>query len=115
MNPTDLPNAMAFAQEMESNNMRAKFAHNFVGMSYKNYNSNYSNGPEQNNNSFNQKTTNNNSSNYLRYNQRSPQEVKNNQYTKLNENTIPDRYPMQDPSVILANLGKATFFSTIDL
>jgi len=28
-------------------------------------------------------------------------------YKKLNENTIPDRYPMQDPSVILSNLGKA--------
>jgi len=36
-------------------------------------------------------------------------------YKELNENTIPDRYPMQDPSVILANLGKAKFFSTIDL
>jgi len=48
MNPTDLPNAMAFVQEMESNNMSAKFAHNFVGMSYRNYNSNYGNGPEQN-------------------------------------------------------------------
>jgi len=36
-------------------------------------------------------------------------------YTKLNENTIPDRYPMQDPSVILSNLGKAKYFSTIDL
>jgi len=36
-------------------------------------------------------------------------------YKKLNENTIPDRYPMQDPSVILANLGKAKFVSTIDL
>ncbi len=36
-------------------------------------------------------------------------------YKKLNENTIPDRYPMQDPSVILANLGKAKYFSTIDL
>jgi len=35
-------------------------------------------------------------------------------YKKLNENTIPDRYPMQDPSVLLANLGKAKFFSTID-
>jgi len=36
-------------------------------------------------------------------------------YKKLNENTIPDRYPMQDPSVILSNLGKAKYFSTIDL
>jgi len=34
---------------------------------------------------------------------------------KLHENSIPDRYPMQDPSVILANLGKAKHFSTIDL
>jgi len=36
-------------------------------------------------------------------------------YKKLNENPIPDRYPMQDPSVILSNLGKAKYFSTIDL
>jgi len=36
-------------------------------------------------------------------------------YKKLNESTIPDRYPMQDPSVILSNLGKARYFSTIDL
>jgi len=36
-------------------------------------------------------------------------------YKKLNENTIPDRYPMQDPSVILSNLGKAKYFFTIDL
>jgi len=36
-------------------------------------------------------------------------------YKKLNENTIPERYPMQDPSVILSNLGKAKYFSTIDL
>jgi len=36
-------------------------------------------------------------------------------YKKLNENTIPDRYSMQDPSVILSNLGKAKYFSTIDL
>jgi len=34
---------------------------------------------------------------------------------KINENTIPDRYPMQDPSVILSNLGKSKYFSTIDL
>jgi len=82
MNSTDLPNAMAFVQKMESNKMRTKFAHNFVGMSYRNSNSNYSNGPEQNNNSFNQKTTNNNKSNYLRYNQRSPQQVKNDQWNQ---------------------------------
>lgn len=36
-------------------------------------------------------------------------------FKKLNENTVPDRYPMPDPSVILSNLGKARFFSTIDL
>jgi len=36
-------------------------------------------------------------------------------YKKLNENTVPDRYPMQDPSVTLSNLGKAKYFSTIDL
>jgi len=43
---------MAFVQEMESNNMRAKFVHNFVGTSYRNYNSNYSNGQGQNSNSL---------------------------------------------------------------
>jgi len=31
-------------------------------------------------------------------------------YKKLNESTIPDRYPMQDPSVILPNLGKERNF-----
>jgi len=36
-------------------------------------------------------------------------------YKKLNENTISDRNPMQAPSVILSNLGKAKYFSTIDL
>jgi len=36
-------------------------------------------------------------------------------YKKLNENTIPDRYPMQEPLVILSNLGNAKYFSTIDL
>jgi len=36
-------------------------------------------------------------------------------YKKLNEKTISDRYPMQDPSVILSNFGKARYFSTIDL
>jgi len=35
-------------------------------------------------------------------------------YKKLNENTIPDRY-LQDPLVILSNLGKAKYYSTIDL
>jgi len=36
-------------------------------------------------------------------------------YKKLNENTIPDRYPMQDTSVILSSHGKAEYFSAIDL
>lgn len=36
-------------------------------------------------------------------------------YTKLNAKTIPDRYPIPDPSVIMANLGKAKFFTTLDL
>jgi len=36
-------------------------------------------------------------------------------YKKFIEITIPDRYPMQDSSVILSNLGKAKYFSTIDL
>jgi len=35
-------------------------------------------------------------------------------YKNLNENTIPDRYPMQDPFVILSNLGTLKYFSTID-
>jgi len=29
-------------------------------------------------------------------------------YKKQNEKTIPDRYPMQDSSVILSSLGKAS-------
>jgi len=36
-------------------------------------------------------------------------------YKKFNECTIPYRYPMQDPSIILSNLGKSRYFSTIDL
>lgn len=36
-------------------------------------------------------------------------------FRKLNEKTIPDRYPIPDTSVILANLGKSTFFTTLDL
>lgn len=36
-------------------------------------------------------------------------------YKKLNDNTVPDRYPMPDPSIILYNLGKLRYFSTIDL
>jgi len=30
MNPPDLPNAMVIVQELESNNLRAKFANNFT-------------------------------------------------------------------------------------
>jgi len=33
---------------------------------------------------------------------------------KFNENTIPDRYPMRDPSVILSYLVRAKYFLTID-
>lgn len=36
-------------------------------------------------------------------------------YRKLNEKTIPDRYPIPDTSVILANLGKSAYFTTLDL
>lgn len=36
-------------------------------------------------------------------------------FRKINEKTIPDRYPIPDTSVILANLGKASFFTTLDL
>lgn len=36
-------------------------------------------------------------------------------FRKLNEKTIPDRYPIPDPTVILANLGKSKFFTTLDL
>lgn len=36
-------------------------------------------------------------------------------YTKLNSKTIPDKYPIPDPSVILSNLGKSKFFTTLDL
>lgn len=36
-------------------------------------------------------------------------------FRKLNEITIPDRYPIPDTSVILANLGKSAFFTTLDL
>lgn len=36
-------------------------------------------------------------------------------YKKLNSKTIFDRYPMPDVNVILSNLGKARYFSTIDL
>jgi len=36
-------------------------------------------------------------------------------FRKLNEQTIPDRYPTPSIPVILANLGKAKFFTTLDL
>lgn len=36
-------------------------------------------------------------------------------FRKLNEKTIPDRYPIPETSVILANLGKAAFYTTLDL
>ena len=36
-------------------------------------------------------------------------------FTKLNSKTICDKYPIPDPSIILSNLGRSKFFSTIDL
>ncbi|KAH8332277.1 hypothetical protein KR074_008542 [Drosophila pseudoananassae] len=36
-------------------------------------------------------------------------------FKKLNERTIADRYPMPSIPMILANLGKAQFFTTLDL
>jgi len=36
-------------------------------------------------------------------------------FRKLNEHTIPDKYPMPNISMILGNLGKAHYFSTLDL
>lgn len=36
-------------------------------------------------------------------------------FRKLNEKTIADRYPMPSIPMILANLGKARFFTTLDL
>jgi len=36
-------------------------------------------------------------------------------FRKLNERTIPEKYPMPDISMILGNLGKAKFFTTLDL
>lgn len=36
-------------------------------------------------------------------------------YQKLNSNTITDRYPIPDSNCIIQNLGKAKYFSTIDL
>lgn len=35
-------------------------------------------------------------------------------FRKLNEKTIADRYPMPSIPMILANLGKARFFTTLD-
>jgi len=32
---------------------------------------------------------------------------------EINENTTPDWYPMQDPSLILLNLGKAKTFQEL--
>ena len=36
-------------------------------------------------------------------------------FTKLNSKTICDKYLIPDPSIIMANLGKAKFFTTLDL
>lgn len=36
-------------------------------------------------------------------------------FRKLNERTISDKYPMPNISMILVNLGKAHYFSTLDL
>lgn len=36
-------------------------------------------------------------------------------YKKLNEHTISDRYPIPDTNIILSNLGKSKYFSSIDL
>lgn len=36
-------------------------------------------------------------------------------YKKLNENTTSDKYPIPETNIILSNLGKAKFFSTLDL
>ena len=36
-------------------------------------------------------------------------------FKKLNEHTISDKYPIPDTNVILSNLGKPKYFSTIDL
>ncbi|KAH8280792.1 hypothetical protein KR054_012345 [Drosophila jambulina] len=36
-------------------------------------------------------------------------------FRKLKERTIADRYPMPSIPMILANLGKAKFFTTLDL
>jgi len=36
-------------------------------------------------------------------------------FRKLNERTVPERYPMPNISMILGNLGKAKYFTTLDL
>lgn len=36
-------------------------------------------------------------------------------FKKVNEDTIPDRYPIPDTNIILSNLGKSKYFSSIDL
>lgn len=36
-------------------------------------------------------------------------------FRKLNDKTIFDRYPMPNTNMILSNLGKSRYFSTIDL
>ncbi|KAH8240383.1 hypothetical protein KR032_010027, partial [Drosophila birchii] len=36
-------------------------------------------------------------------------------FRKLNERTVSDKYPMPNISMILGNLGKATYFTTLDL
>lgn len=41
--------------------------------------------------------------------------IKMEPHKKLNENTVVERYPIPDCSIIFSNLGKAKLFSTIDL
>lgn len=36
-------------------------------------------------------------------------------FRKLNQKTIDDKYPIPDVTVILSNLGKARYFTTLDL
>ena len=36
-------------------------------------------------------------------------------YKKLNKQTIPYRYPIPNTNIILSNLGKSKYFSTVDL
>jgi len=37
------------------------------------------------------------------------------EFRKLNERTVSDKYPMPNISMILGNLGKAKYFTTLDL